>query len=169
MSVVAPALAGGPVQLAYGVADVEAAARRWAIHHGAGPFFVRRHIAVRDVLVDGEPGQFDHSSAYGWLGSLMVELVAVHDPPALSWSGLHHVAHFVDSFEQAGAELDALGWPPALVATAGGTRFAFHDARSDLGHLVEIYEPNDDLRRFYAMVSAAAEGWDGTDPVRVIG
>lgn len=159
-------LGGGPVQFAYCVEDVRSAALWWVDRFGAGPFVVRDHIEVDDVVVHGEPGCFDHSSAYGQWGSVMVELVAIHDPPSLRSPGLHHAAFFVDSFDEATSELTAAGWPPVLVATAGSTRFAFHDGRADLGHLVEIYEGSAPLRRFYAMVADAAVGWDGTDPIR---
>lgn len=173
-------LAGGPVQLAYGVDDVRSAARRWAVEFGAGPFFLRHNIEVSDVSIAGsvaglvEPaaggssGGFDHSSAYGQWGSLMVELIAVHDPPSLASSGLHHLAYFVESFESAARQLEERGWPQVMVATAGQTRFAFHDARSELGHLIEIYEGSVPLRKFYAMVADAAKGWDGADPVRTL-
>lgn len=147
------ALAGGPVQIAYGATGVEDAAALWAGYLGIGPFFVRHNIPVTDVAIDGRPASFDHSSAFGQWGSIMVELIAVHDPPALATAGLHHVAYFVESFDNASSELAAAGWPATLTATAGATRFAFHDARADLGHFVEIYEPNDQLRAFYAMVA----------------
>jgi len=166
-------LAGGPVQVAYGIdpgAGIESAARWWVEHQGAGPFFVRHHIPVTEVaLAGGRPGTFDHSSAYGQWGGLMVELVAIHDPPELRSVGLHHVAHVVDSYAHASSELTARGWPPVLQATAGTTRFAFHDARADLGHLIEIYPASDALLGFYRMVARAADGWDGADPVRLLG
>jgi hypothetical protein len=50
--------------------------------------------------------------------------------------------------------------------TSDGTAFAFHDARSELGHHIEIYEPTVHLRSFYAMVREASIGWDGDAPVR---
>lgn len=137
-------LAGGPVQLAYGVTDVRAAAAEWEAR-GAGPFAIREHIEV-------EPSWFDHSSAYGWWGEVMVELVCVHAPSELSATGLHHMAFFVDSFTDAQAELTAAGYPAVLTAQAGATDFAFHDARNDLGHLIEIYEGSDALRSFYDTV-----------------
>ena len=60
-----------------------------------------------------------------------------------------------------------LGWPQVLEAeTASGGRFGFYDARDQLGHLIEIYEPIDRLVAFYASVARAAEGWDGRDPIR---
>ena len=165
----AEALAGGPVQIAYGVANIEQAALTWSETFGAGPFFVRHHIPVTQVHIDGVPAVFDHSSAYGQWGSVMVELVEVHAPSQLAVVGLHHLAYFVDSFDDATAELANRGWPAALSATAGTTRFSFHDARHELGHFVEIYEPSVGLVDFYAMVAASADGWDGTDPVRPLG
>jgi catechol 2,3-dioxygenase-like lactoylglutathione lyase family enzyme len=166
---------GPPVQLAYAVADVDAAALLWSSVHRAGPFFVSRHIAVCDVRYRGQPGSFDHSSAYGQWGSVMVELVQDHtigpspiaDVVAPGGSGMHHLAFFVDALEAASAALVARGWPEALFArTASGQCFAFHDATNDLGHMVEIYEGSPRLRDFYSMVADAAVGWDGSEPVR---
>ncbi len=96
---------GPPVQLAYATDDVTAAARRW-VERGVGPFFVLEHIALNDVEIDGEPAVFDHSSAYAWWGSVMVELIHQHEPgsdPVVGTSGIHHVASFVDDFEEAQA------------------------------------------------------------------
>ena len=172
------ALAGGPVQIAYGVTDIAQAAQTWTATLGAGPFFLRHHIPVDgvwvddvlvdDVLVGGAPGVFDHSSAYGQWGSIMVELVAVHAPATLAATGIHHLAYFVHSFDEAAEELTANGWPVALTAMAGSTRFGFFDARGDLGHLIEIYEPSPGLLGFYAMVADAAQDWDGSDPIRTL-
>ncbi len=163
----------GPVQIAYGVGDVRRAAAEWA-ERGVGPFFVREHIAVDDVTVRGRPGTFDHSSAYGWWGPVMVELICQHDggpDPIVGADGaVHHVAYFVDDYATAGAHLAGRGWPAAMTArTRGGTtEFAFHDARSELGHYVEIYERTTALAGFYDHVRTTATTWDGTDPIRVV-
>jgi len=149
-------LRGGPVQIAYGVDDLAAAVAEWEAR-GAGPFVARHHIEVARAIVFGEPGVFDHSSAYGWQGHLMVELVQVHSPSGLAHVGLHHLAYFVESFSDATVELEAAGYPAALVARAGSTDFAFHDARPALGHYVEIYEDSERLREFYAQVRATAQ------------
>lgn len=166
---------GAPVQIAYAVDDVDAAAAEWAVTRGAGPFFVNRHIAVTDVRYRGTRGAFDHSSAYGQWGSVMVELVQDHTPAPSpvadvvgpGGTGLHHLAFFVDDLAATSIALAAYGWPEALFAmTSSGQGFAFHDATDALGHMVEIYEGTDRLRGFYAAVARAADGWDGTDPVR---
>jgi hypothetical protein len=50
--------------------------------------------------------------------------------------------------------------------TSSGMPVRFHDARSTLGHLVELYEPTDHLLAHYRLVADLAVGWDGVDPVR---
>ncbi len=173
-----PDALGPPVQIAYVVNDVWADAATFSARFGAGPFFVAEHIPVTDVVHRGLPGTFDHSSAYGQWGSVMVELVVQHDdePSAVrdlygpGQTGLHHLAYFVDDLDEAAGRLEGLGYPQAQIATArGGTRFAFHDAVATLGHFLELYEPNERLLGFYAMVAGAALGWDGREPVRRVG
>jgi hypothetical protein len=160
---------GGPVQIAYAVDDVVAAASRWAAD-GVGPFFVVEHIALDDVRVGGRPGSFDHSSAFAQWGAVMVELICQHDggdDPIVPSGGLHHIAHFVDDFTAAGEWLTAQHLPEKLGArTNTGIQFAFHDARAVRGHFIEIYQRSEHLARFYEMVRSAAAGWDGADPLR---
>ena len=165
---------GDPVQVAYAVPDVDAAARRWSADFGAGPFFVRRHIALTDVVYRGSPGVFDHSSAYGQWGAVMVELVQDHgtepsvvrDRYAAHESGLHHLAFLVPDLDAATAHLAALGFELAMSARTSSTRFHFVDAVARLGHLIELYERSDRLSDFYRFVREASVGWTGDNPVR---
>jgi Glyoxalase/Bleomycin resistance protein/Dioxygenase superfamily len=151
---------GPPVQIAYAVSDVHAAAGKWRDGQGAGPFVISEHIALQTARVrgvDGPGSAFDHSSAYGQWGQIMVELVHEHTAPLGATSGLHHMAFFVDSIEETAAALIKAGMPEVLRAsTASGMAFAFHDARAELGHFIEIYEPNERLLGFYAHVRALA-------------
>ena len=167
-------------QLAYKVNDLEEAA---AAHHrrfGSGPFFVLRHVALESSVHRGVERPFDHSSAYGQWGGVMVELVVQHNPGGSALhdmfpygsgrEGLHHAALFVDDLEAAIARFDAGGAPLAqLSMTAGGTAFAFVDTRESLGHMLELYEPTPLLTGFYDRVAAAAKGWRGRDLVRELG
>ena len=166
---------GTIVQIAYDVDDVRAAAQRHATRFGSGPFFVREHIELSSAVHRGNQAVFDHSSAYGQSGPIMVELVCQHrvEPESLRRQlgqrspGIHHVAMFTDDLDREAARLDGLGYPQAvLAATSSGRRFAFHDAVAELGHLIEIYELDDGLRGFYAKVADAAVDWDGEQPVR---
>jgi hypothetical protein len=167
-------------QLAYKVNDLEAAAEAHHRKFGSGPFFVARNVPLAASQHRGVEQPFDHSSAYGQWGGLMVELVVQHnpDPSALHdmfpWGsgieGLHHAALFVDDLA---AEIARLGGEGAALAqlslTQTGMAFAFVDTRASLGHMLELYEPTPQLTGFYDMVAAAAQGWDGRDLIRELG
>lgn len=167
-------------QLAYKVNDLEAAA---AAHHrqfGSGPFFVLRHVALASSVHRGVERPFDHSSAYGQWGGVMVELLVQHNPDdsalhdmfpyGSATEGLHHAALFVDDLQAEIARFASEGAPLAqLSVTQTGTAFAFVDTRASLGHMLEMYEPTPELTGFYDFVAAAAQGWDGSDLIRELG
>jgi hypothetical protein len=167
-------------QLAYKVNDLEAAVTRHNHRFGSGPFFVARNIALASSQHRGIEQPFDHSSAYGQWGGVMVELVVQHNPEPSAlhdmfpWGtaseGLHHAAMFVDDLAVAISRFSADGMPLAqLSVTAGGTAFAFMDATASMGHMLELYEPTPQLTGFYDMVAKAAEGWDRQDLIRELG
>ena len=172
---------GPVVQVAYVVDDPRLAAQRWVDRHGAGPFFVRDHIPVTDVVHRGRASAFDHTSAYGWMlgpsGGFMVELFVQHDrsPSAVTErfaegeTGLHHLACLAESVSDSIERAEAAGLSLAQSAMAGSTRFVFVDDVAQSGHYWELYEPTAGLLGFYDMVRAAAVGWDGSDPVRTLG
>ena len=162
------------MQLAYAVPDASEAARWWAGHLGAGPFFLRSHISLTDVVYRGRAAEFDHTSAYGQWGDVMVELVQDHGTaPSVvrerygpTESGLHHVAFIVADLDDATAHLVSLGMALAMSARTTATRFHFVDAVATTGHMIELYQRTDRVEGFYAMVRDAAQGWRGEDPVR---
>ena len=161
-----------PVQIAYFVNDIREAAARMASTLGAGPFYVIENIELDWCEHRGEPGNFVHSSAYGQWGELMLELVQqegegaspFRDMYAHGEEGIHHVACFVDSIDEAVREYGQKGFPLAARARARvGTEFAFIDTRRMLGHMLEIYVADDALSGFYRLVREAAIEWDGED------
>lgn len=175
-------LGGGlPVrQVAYAVPDIDIAAAEHSRRFGSGPFFALRHVELSLSVHRGVERPFDHSSAYGQWGEVMVELVqqhnldpsAVHDmyPHGCGRFGLHHVAVFVDDLPAAITRFAAEGMPLAqLSTTTTGTDFAFVDAVATMGHMIELYEPSAGLLGFYRIVADAAKGWDGTVPLRELG
>lgn len=164
-----------PVQIAYHVSDPETEARRCATEFGWGPFFLMEHIPLSECRYRGHAARFDHTSAYGQAGEMMIELISQPDdsPSVLrdlfraEQRGIHHVAHFVPSLPAALSEFEARGVAIALeAATTNGVRFAMVDTSPALGHMLELYEPVSALQRFYKYVRRAAEGWSGDEPVR---
>lgn len=170
---------GPVVQVAYRVDDARAAATRMAHLTGAGPFVVIDRIQLSHGEVGGAPCDFVHTSAYGWSGEVMMELVQpdsgppspFHPPFGPDGTGLHHMAVMVDDLQDTYAWVDAQGLAlaaRAVTAGADGTEFAFVDTRAELGHLTEIYERSDRLTGFYETIRRLSIGWDGTDPVRTL-
>jgi len=164
-------------QLAYYVPDIDHAAREHSRIFGSGPFFTFPHVPLTSSVHRGVERAFDHSSAYGQWGDLMVEFVALHSdaPSAISdvfpkgseRYGLHHAAIWVADLDGAIADYEARGMPLAQYSlTAFGTAFAFLDATASLGHMIELYARSEGLENFYAMVRDAARGGDGSDPMR---
>lgn len=163
------------VQIAYHVPDPASSAREFSRQFGWGPFFLFDHIALSNCVYRGEPATFDHSSAYGQAGELMVELITQHDdaPSVLRdmypshGIGVHHMAHFVPNLSDALAQARAAGTGVALDAcTATGTRFAMLDTTRQTGHMIELYEGAGDLLKFYRFVKRSADGWNGSEPLR---
>jgi methylmalonyl-CoA/ethylmalonyl-CoA epimerase len=62
--------------------------------------------------------------------------------------------------------LDARGLPEYLSSRPGDVHATLHDASAVLGHSIEVHVDGDGLRGFFAMVMDAANGWDGSDPLR---
>jgi hypothetical protein len=161
------------VQTAYYVPNVRAAAAVWVRRFGAGPFFVAEHIPLTEVVVRGRTSRLDHTSAYGWHGDSMIELVQQNcRTPSIFGDrayGLHHMAYFATGIDAELQRLSRLGIATAMTATTtSGIRFAFADANAAMGHYLELYQDDDAIRGFYQFVREASVGWDGRDPVRML-
>jgi catechol 2,3-dioxygenase-like lactoylglutathione lyase family enzyme len=162
--------------IGYVVEDLAAAAERFAAHFGAGPFYAIEHLIFDEVTYRGEPAVYDHSSAFGRWGPIIVELTEVHDaqPAGLRdalispRAGVGHVAWLADSLEDEVARLQAAGFVPFHTGRTGPASAVWLDAGSQLGHPIEVLQRRDELEGFYAMVKAAGEGWDGQGPYRPI-
>ena len=158
------------IQNAYYVPNLDQGIARFNALWGLGPFFVRRHIELRNVTYRGAPAELDISAAYAQSGGLMIELVTQHNDAASTFrdrfaaheTGFHHVAlDFADHDERV-AQFSAEGFEPVTsLVTSEGRGATCVDTTVLLGHVTEIYRVNDSLKQLYADVRAAAESWDG--------
>jgi methylmalonyl-CoA/ethylmalonyl-CoA epimerase len=161
---------------AYVVESIQAAVERLAEQLGAGPFFLVENVPLEDVSSRGEPAEFVHHSAFGYCGGGPIELIEtvrlVPERVEARFSGsrprVHHVAWVVPpaSVADVRRELEDRGLPEYLSARLGELDSSLHDASASLGHDVEIHADNEGLRGFFQMVREAAEGWDGSEPLR---
>ncbi len=159
--------------LGYVLEDLRTGVERFARDHGAGPFFALEHIAFDEVTYEGAPAVYDHSSAFGAWGPILVELTQVHDaqPEGLAEAltpaagGLGHLGFLADDLEAETARLEAAGLHCFHTGRTGPVSAAwFHGP--PFGHPVEVLRRSEPLLGFYAMLREAAEGWGGDDPFR---
>lgn len=158
----------------YVVDDLRSGVRRFAAAFGAGPFFAMHHIPFDEVSYRDGPATYDHSSAFGAWGPMIVELSEVHraQPAGLReqlvapGAGVGHVAWLADSLELETERLRALGLVPFHAGRTGPASAVWFQAGPLLGHPVEVLQRRDELLGFYAMVREAAVGWDGAAPLR---
>ena len=169
---------GEPHHYAYVVEDIEATVDRLVDQLGAGPFFLIENVPLENVLSRGEPAEFAHDSAFGSCGDAAIELMqAVSLAPERveqrfsgPWPRIHHVAYVVPPAEVADlrSSLDERGLPQYLSSQLGEVETTLHDASAVLGHDIEIHADNVGLHNFFGMVTAGAEGWDGSEPLRPV-
>ena len=72
-----------------------------------------------------------------------------------------------DSVDEHLAQLAKIGVKPVQWgATATGIRFAYVDTDQHPGAMIELIERGPAIEGFFGMAREAAQGWDGSDPVR---
>lgn len=160
--------------IGYVVDDIEAGVA-WAVSSfGAGPFFVVSHLPFDVCTFNGEPAQYDHSSAFGQWGAIKLELTVVHSatPAALAEllggqaPRVGHVGMLVDDLEAESAALDAAGLPVFHTGFSGPVSARWHDGRATLGHHVELLRRGPEIEAFYELIRSSALDWDGSEPIR---
>ena len=157
--------------IGYVVGDLQAEIPRWVESTGAGPFFLIEHLEFDEVTFRGNPAEYDHSSAFGAWGPIIVELTQVHSvaPEALRVElGHRHVAWLADSLEDERERLRGLGLTPFHTGRTGPASAVWLDGGPLFPHPVEVLQSAEPLLSFYARVRDAADGWDGSEPIRPV-
>lgn len=158
------------IQNAYYVSNLDLAITHFHNLWGLGPFLVRRHIDLENVVYRGEPAELDISAAYTQAGDIMIELVTQHnDAPSTfrdryraTESGFHHVALDFGDHDKQVRHFNDLGCESVTsFRTAEGRGATYLDTLALIGHATEIYIVNDSLLELYSNVKHAAENWDG--------
>jgi hypothetical protein len=176
VSALALAPGGRPLHhIGYVVADLEDAATRLAQTVGAGPFLHLGHVALEEATYRGEPAHYDHETAFGQWGPLIVEISRIHAAePAGLWQffnsgttpAIGHGAWLVDDLDDESAALERAGLPLVHTGGSGPVRAHWHDGGALLGHPVEVLRRCPEILGLYAAVQAAAVGFDGRDALR---
>lgn len=173
-------LFGGVCQIGYVVRDIEKAMRHWSDVLGVGPWFYKEAVGTTEFRYYGQASALPALSiALANSGGVQIELIQQrNEAPSLyldslkhAGEGMQHVAYWTDDrFDEYAEALRARGHVEGHGGRMGTRgRFAYY-VHADLpGNIVEISEMAGGKGEYFAMIAAAARGWDGADPIRRIG
>jgi hypothetical protein len=174
-------LVGGIRQLGMVVRDADAAMLQWSSVFGIGPFIPARNIVFEDYRYRGrrvDPPIVTLCIAQS--GPLQIEIIQQHNEAPSAYTeflatgreGSQHVATWFsahDEYDLAYKTLIGNGLTVVHEArlSAIDCRFAYFDGGVPGGMMIEIAESLlQDIAPMMAKLNEAAEGWDGTDPIR---
>jgi Glyoxalase/Bleomycin resistance protein/Dioxygenase superfamily len=163
----------GPVrQTAFVVDDIEAAAWEWVRTHGVGPWFLYE-VDIPGTTYRTQTVPMRARMGLAQTGGQQIELIQP-DPAVPSiytefvergGTGVHHVCYWAD-LDRAVDHFAAAGSPVVQRGlTATGAGFVYVEGSCGLPY-VELVDPQGQMKAFFDLIAAAADGWDGTDPVR---
>jgi hypothetical protein len=162
--------------IGYVVDDLRTGVESFAGEFGAGPFFGMEHMIFDEVSYRGEPAVYDHSSAFGSWGPILVELTQVHDAQPAGFrealvapgAGIGHIGFVVPSLAAETTRLEALGLTAFHAGKTGPASAVWFEGGPLFGHPIEVLQQREQILGFYAMVRAAAVDWDGDNPLRIM-
>jgi hypothetical protein len=165
------------MQMCWVVPDLHAAMERWTRTAGVGPFFFFESVTFEDGCYRGRPAQMaQNQAAIAQAGDMQIELVCqTSDEPSI-WrdlvpkgqTGFHHMAIYCDDFDATLAHYTAQGFEVAYTGLMMGHRTCWVDTTATLGFMVELVTKNPTADYVFGQFRAAAENWDGSDPVRTL-
>ena len=166
----------GPIcQNGYVVRDIEAAMCHWSDVLGVGPWFYTAHAPIHDFHYRGQPSAPDVAIALANSGSLQLELIQQHnDAPSLyrdfvaaGHEGLQHIAYWTEDFAGERQRAIDLGFRIGHEGVTGRYGpFVYFETTAHPGTILELSDVGGAKRKLFQHIRAAADGWDGRDPVR---
>ena len=166
---------GQTVQMAYVVKDIRAAIDWWIAEARVGPWFLLDHFLQPDQRYRGEQATADVAIAMAFAGTMCIELIQpLDDNPSVYKDlidrrgyGFHHVGVAVSDVDAELAAYQVRGYALAFRANVptGGAVAYLDDGRNDPG-MLELIPATAGMDAAFTAFWAAAQNWDGTDPVR---
>lgn len=166
----------GVAQVAYIVEDIRVSATAFAARLGIGPWFLREHAVFPNQYYRGRPTQLQISTAMGFAGSTMFELIQQHnDVPSVYREiverrgyGFHHWGYATDRFDETVERYVAEGYEVAFNAEPmPGVHVAYLDTTAVLPGMIEIIEMTPQMEATFTSYQQASVGWDGSNPIRM--
>jgi hypothetical protein len=162
-------------QAGYVVNDIEHAMDYWSRELGIGPWFYNPKVPIVNYRYRGKAHEPHNSVALANSGPLQMELIQTrNDAPSMyrdflkaGHTGLQHVAYWTENYDTDLARLEAQGFKAVMSGEVGARgRFVYFDTEYHPGTVIELSEVAGPKGKMFDLIRAAAEGWDGSDPVR---
>ncbi|MBU6266969.1 MAG: VOC family protein [Sphingomonadales bacterium] len=166
------------MQLCWVVPDLEVAIHNWVKSTGAGPFFVFKDVHFDDATYRGAPADIaPHRAAIGQNGPMQIELIQPLGDHQGIWRdvvptggfGLHHTGLYCTDYDAERAAYVAAGHEVVFEGLMMGARTCYIDTLASLGFMTELITANPIAEMVFGQFRAAAEGWDGSEPIRRLG
>ena len=166
------------MQLCWVVPDLEAPIAHWVRTAGAGPFFLFEELHFDQGIYRGAPADIQPCrAAIGQMGEMQIELVVPADDGPGIWTdvvprgktGLHHAGLYCTDYEAERAACLAAGGTMAFEGLMMGAKTGYIDTVTSLGFMTELITANPIAEQVFGAFRAAAQGWDGSDPIRSLG
>jgi hypothetical protein len=161
-------------QLGFVVDDLVAAAERWAVVFGVGPFHVMPRVQA-NCTYRGHASMLDIRFAVAQAGPVQFELIQEHSSRESVFTALagnrasfHQLCTVAVDYEGTTAHYQRLGYEVACEIVVPDQRVAYVDTTADFGFYTEIAESTPKFVAALATISRTCAEWDGTDPVRLI-
>ncbi|WP_029923146.1 VOC family protein [Nevskia soli] len=159
----------GPIrQVAYIVADLDAAIRHWMDFAGIGPWTVYKNATMRGHC-RGVETAVKMNVGLSYQGEVQIELIQVNsktpspyqDADGRSLIGMHHIAWLSQDIDADVAKAKQRGLAPAFEASNGVVRVAYMESAAEPGLLLEFIEAAPVVLENFASGMKAAREWDG--------
>jgi catechol 2,3-dioxygenase-like lactoylglutathione lyase family enzyme len=166
-------------QLGYVVPDLDAALREWTRARGVGPFFVTEPMRFPEFKFRGRPSDPLAVLAIAYCGATQIELIEQRNEAASGYreflarhpqGGLQHIAHFSEDAPADARRALALGMTMQHEARSPFDRttplYYLETPNGPPGSVIELIQMTPAKWAGFRAMQAAAETWDGSDPVR---
>lgn len=169
----APSLPGSIRQVGFVVTDLDKSLQSW-LALGVGPWYVIRG-QQQTALYRGTPCEVTLTIAFANSGDMQIEVIQQeNDTPSIyteflaaQGEGFNQFAYWATNFDDTVRSLEDAGWP--VVWSGGednGVRYAYVAPSGGPAAIIEIIELSEATTGLAELVRAAADGWDGTHPIR---
>lgn len=168
---------GAPQQVGYVVKDVEAAMKHWTEKMEVGPFFYKEDIGLTEFTYYGKPVDELPIVSIGIAnsGPTQIELIQVRNDTPTAWTdslkangeGPQHIAYWTTDYDDKYNAMAERGFAEAHAGRSGGRgRFSYFVHDDVPGTVIELSEYTGGKDAYFKEIAAAAESWDGSEPIR---